>query len=47
MDNYKIVSKYGHYVVLDDNGDFVCSADTYKEAKEDIESMERNVSIYE
>lgn len=29
---------FGHYVVVDNNGDFVCSADTYEEAQEEIEN---------
>ena len=28
--------QYGHYVVLDENGNFLCSADTYKEALEEV-----------
>ena len=35
----EIISVHGHYVVIDENGNCVCSADTYKEAKEEIEKM--------
>lgn len=34
--DYEIVSVRGHYEVLK-NGNFFCSADTYSEAKKEIE----------
>ena len=33
----KIIPYHGHYVILDDNGNFFGSADTYLEAEIDIE----------
>ena len=32
--------RYGHYVVLDDNGNVCCSCDTHKEAVDEIVEME-------
>lgn len=34
---YKIIAIRGHYEVYDSNGNFCCSADTYGEAKREIE----------
>lgn len=33
----KIIPYHGHYVILDENGNFFGSADTYLEAERDIE----------
>ena len=38
---YKIVSVRGHYEVYDANGNFVCSTDTYGEARREIEKEVR------
>ena len=37
---YKIVDARGHYEVYDINGNFVCSTDTYGEARREIENKE-------
>ena len=34
---YKIIAVRGHYEVYDANGKFFCSADTYGEARREIE----------
>lgn len=34
--------RYGHYVVLDDNGYVYCSCDTHKEAADEIVESENN-----
>ena len=39
---YDITTKNGHFVVLDDNGDFVCSADSYREAMEEAQQLEND-----
>lgn len=35
--NYKIICTHGHYEVYDDNGNFICSGDTEREVKEEIQ----------
>lgn len=37
MEGFKIVAEHGHYTVYH-NGEFYCSADTYREAREEIEN---------
>lgn len=37
---YDIIPRKGHYEVYDD-GNFVCSADTYDEAESEIETYEQ------
>lgn len=38
---YRIVPKRGYVEVLDEFGRFICSADTSKEAEQEIDQMER------
>lgn len=38
----KIIPYHGHYVILDDNGNFFGSADTYLEAERDMELTTQN-----
>lgn len=38
----KIIPYHGHYVILDDNGNFFGSADTYLEAEGDMELTTQN-----
>ena len=37
MSQYKIIDVRGHYeVYLEETGEFICSADTYDEAEEEL-----------
>lgn len=36
MGNYRILSSHGHFIVVNANNDFILSADTHKEAVEEI-----------
>ena len=35
--NYNIICIRGHYEAYDDNGNFICSGDTEREVKEEIQ----------
>lgn len=37
----RTVRKHGYYEVQDEFGQFICTADTYYEAQDEIEKMER------
>jgi len=36
---YRIVNNKGHYDVVDNFGEVVCSCDSHQEAKEELEEM--------
>ena len=41
---YEIIAVRGHFEVYDTSGKFFCSADTYTEAQNEIESERSNVN---
>jgi hypothetical protein len=40
----KITFKSGHYQITDNNGDFICSTDSYIEALQEIEEITKAVA---
>lgn len=38
---YKIVPKREHVIITDMQGNFICSCDTHKEAKDEIKEMKK------
>jgi len=41
--NETITREMDHYVVRDENGNFICSADTYEEAKAEIGGLYESI----
>ena len=37
--NYEIRYEYGHYIIVDNLGDFICSCDTFIEAEEELQEL--------
>lgn len=37
--NYEIRHEYGHYIIVDDLGNFICSCDTFIEAEEELQEL--------
>lgn len=37
--NYEIKYEYGHYIIVDNLGNFICSCDTFIEAEEELQEL--------